>query len=297
MRFAILFTTYLWDEFVERQYRRVLATANGADVFVMADETRGPLPIKAEKLIRTSQEDLQQKLGLPLRIEEGLGKSEPLWWNVDYLTYRFFIENPQYDYCVTLDYDACLNVDPAKLVNEIRTRHIDLVAQPPYADKEGWYWEEPHLCTYSREEIEGRLLCIMIMSRRAAEMLLKRRRAMAAETTDFWPFCEVFVAVEMKRAGLKIENLSSFGSVDYFGYGPARWEGDYEDLQKYPFVHPILDTKRFLKKYISEHFALSDVARPRSQFSRQLRRLKILDVLPVLAREAKLRLPRRLRSS
>ncbi len=31
-RYAVLFKAYAWDDFVERQYRRVVASAPGADV-------------------------------------------------------------------------------------------------------------------------------------------------------------------------------------------------------------------------------------------------------------------------
>jgi hypothetical protein len=293
MRVAVLFTTYSWDKFVERQYQRVLATAHGADVFVMVDETRKRLPTSAERVIRTSQKDLEVTLGLPLRFEPGLGKDEPLWWNLDYLTYRFFIENPDYDYCITLDYDACINIDLAHIVSEMKRHQIDLVAEPPYINKEGWYWEKLHLDTYSSDEIEGRLLCIMIMSHHAAEILFSRRRAMADVATKFWPFCEVFVPVEMKRAGLKMEKLSMFGSVDRFGFRPPYWEGNYGELRNYSFVHPVLDSERFLNVVIPEHLRLSDIVRPRSEFGRQIRQLKMRDVAPIFARELRSRLPRR----
>jgi hypothetical protein len=272
----------------------LLPRTDGGDVFIMADETRGPLAIPGNNIIRTSEEDLKAKLGLPLRTESTRGKEVPLWWNLDYLTYRFFVEHPEYDYCVTLDYDACINTDLKAIIADVASRDIGLVAERPYSDRQSWYWRKVHHGNYPDDEIEGRLLCTMILSRVAADLLLQRRRSMANHPPVFWPFCEVFVPTEMRRAGYKIENLSSFGSLEHYGFRPICWEGNYNELEKYPFVHPVLDTNRFLNALISEHESLSDIIRPRSEFSRQLRKLKFRNVAPKLFRELRVRFPKRL---
>ena len=42
-RYAILFKAHFWDAFVERQFRRLCARAGSGDVFVILDETNGPV--------------------------------------------------------------------------------------------------------------------------------------------------------------------------------------------------------------------------------------------------------------
>ena len=44
VRYALVFRTHSWDDFVERQFDRVRLRARSADIFVLVDETRGKIP-------------------------------------------------------------------------------------------------------------------------------------------------------------------------------------------------------------------------------------------------------------
>ena len=52
-RCAVVFKTYAWDEFVERQARRLAEAAGALDFYVSVDETNGPVgPIPFERVTR-----------------------------------------------------------------------------------------------------------------------------------------------------------------------------------------------------------------------------------------------------
>ena len=66
-RCAVVFKTYAWDGFVERQARRLAEAAGGLDFFVSVDETNGPVgPIPFERVVRFTCNDLAAA-GLPMR--------------------------------------------------------------------------------------------------------------------------------------------------------------------------------------------------------------------------------------
>src|SRR5688572_19966877 len=109
MRYAVAFVTYAWNPFVARQHGRIRERVRSGDVFVIADETRGPVDAPAIPIIRTKAQTIHHQIGAKPFVQKGyFGSSNPLWWNMDYHVYRFFAEHPGYDYCLLVDYDACL---------------------------------------------------------------------------------------------------------------------------------------------------------------------------------------------
>jgi len=53
--YAVLFRTHFWDDYVERQYQRLRAVAGRGDVFILVDETNGPVPIPHPNVVPHTQ--------------------------------------------------------------------------------------------------------------------------------------------------------------------------------------------------------------------------------------------------
>jgi hypothetical protein len=291
MRYAVVFTTYTWDAFVARQYERVRQRMGSGDLYVIADETHGSLgEIKADHVMRTTQSEILGRDGVgPFVESQPVGKKSLLWWNLDYLTYRFFSEHQEYDYCITMDYDACINMNIDDLIDQISARKIDFVAHRHIQDMNGWMWMKPHQATYPGDQIEGRLLCVTVISRAAANFLAHQRQVSAVAYSQgqmpYWPFCEVFMPTELKRAGFVLAELSEFGDIAQYGWRPAYRESTAAYSTEGSFVHPVLDDERLLKSLVAEHYPLSDFLKAGSDVRQQLRSYVPSAYLPLLGRE------------
>ena len=142
-RCAVVFKTYAWDEFVERQARRLAEAAGSLDFYVSIDETGGPVgPIPFERVIRFTCTDLAAA-GLPMRSAVGA----TLWWNPDYAHYQFFAQCPDYDYYLFVEYDCVVQCSVQEFVVRAVSRGADLVAVPPH----------PHVDRYSVRACAGRV--------------------------------------------------------------------------------------------------------------------------------------------
>lgn len=244
MRSAILFTTYAWDGFVARQYERLRLRAPPGDLFAIADETRGPIgscPVGG--LIRVAPADVQELVGAVGYVESGpWGRRPLLWWNLDYLAYHFFRQQPAYDYCLALDFDAAVNLHLGALLAAVASRRLDLVAALR-DDLASWSWSTPHHAVYPPGVLRGASLAIAIISRRAATYLARRRAEMAREyragRLAFWPFCEAFVPTELAAIGFRMAPLSDFGDTTHYRWRPAHREADVLASMPAGFVHPI----------------------------------------------------------
>jgi hypothetical protein len=111
-RCAVVFKTYAWDGFVERQARRLAEAAGAQDFYVSVDETNGPVgPIPFERVVRFTCNDLAAA-GLPTRYAVG----GVLWWNPDYAHYQFQTQYPDYDYYLFVEYDCVVQCSVEKFV-------------------------------------------------------------------------------------------------------------------------------------------------------------------------------------
>ncbi len=101
-RCAVVFKTYAWDGFVERQAHRLAEASGALDFFVSVDETNGSVgPVPFERVVRFTCNDLAGA-GLPMRYAVG----GVLWWNPDYAHYQFQTQYPDYDYYLFVEYDC-----------------------------------------------------------------------------------------------------------------------------------------------------------------------------------------------
>ena len=66
-RVAVIFRTHFWDAFAARQFQRLTQKVGGGDVYVLVDETNGPVEgIPHDKVVRMTETDVLA-LGFPTR--------------------------------------------------------------------------------------------------------------------------------------------------------------------------------------------------------------------------------------
>ncbi|MBC7799270.1 MAG: hypothetical protein H7Z10_01495 [Gemmatimonadaceae bacterium] len=246
-RYALVLKTHVWDDFIKRQLERYLsAVGPNGDVFVCIDQTNGAVPsIDHDRVLRFTNADLVG-LGLANRAERG----SLIWWNTDYPHYLFFQAFPNYDYYAFCEYDTVINRACDDLMDDIATAGADFVALPTRTPKMEWMWTRYHLGTYDFEDLTGSLNCIAIFSQRAMETLQRRRIEMSQHSADghvpFWPLNEVFLATEVKRAGLRAASLDQFGDASGFEWYPPYVEDDLDAYRHLTFLHPVLDKPRYM---------------------------------------------------
>ncbi len=276
MRFAVVFKTYTWDPFVQRQATRCQAVCGSGDFFVSVDETNGSVgPVPFDRVVRTSNAEIVS-MGFADRFERG----SLLWWNPDYAHYQFQERHPDYDYYVFVEYDVVVRMNFEQLITRMAAEGTEVLHLPIGTQKHDWFWTIFHRQTYPLEELQGSLICLTAFSRHALETLARRRREMAAvPDIGFWPNAEVFIPTESARAGLQARSLEEFGQVDGYRWFPPLLEEDLGSVAQAPFLHPVLDRKRFLTSMLKSTPAVRSFLYPRSKLWRALLRFEARDYL------------------
>jgi hypothetical protein len=277
--YLLVFKTHAWDAFIARQFARYRANCRAGDVVILVDETNRQLgEIPYDNVIRTTNSEL-----LGLGLANAYGKGSLIWWNTDYPNYFAANRLPDYDYYVFVEYDSCANLDIDLFVEAIAARGADAVALPTRQPKSNWYWTKFHERVYRYEEICGSLNCISAFSARAVQLLFERRRAHTIEhqagRMPFWPGNEVFIATEINRAGYKFCSLEEFGDATQYEWHPPILEADLCE-QTGTFLHPVLDTSRYIASVLKFEPDLSSYFVPNSPLRRQLARFPARDYLP-----------------
>lgn len=281
MKYAVVFKTYSWDAFIERQALRAERLAKGQqDFFISIDETNGPVgAVPFRNVLRTTNDDLI-RMGLPHRWEMG----SLLWWNADYIHYYFHNLFPDYDFYVFIEYDCIVTGELGSSFADAMGRGYDSVFLPIENAAQDWYWTDLHLQTYDRLVLKASLNCFSIFTKRALAVLKSRRIAMGSDRdVKYWPSGEVFVATEMHRAKLLALSLDEIGSIDAYKSFPPMLERDVEETRSPAFFHPVLDEKRYIASLLKTTAKLVDFVQPWSPLHRSLARFPYRDYLPFLA--------------
>ncbi|HEX4068437.1 MAG TPA: hypothetical protein VHZ09_20625 [Acidobacteriaceae bacterium] len=286
-RCAVVFKTYAWDGFVERQARRLAEAAGPLDFYVSVDETGGPVgPIPFERVIRFTCDDLAAA-GLPMRF----GVGGVLWWNPDYAHYQFLDQHPDYDSYLFVEYDCAVQGSLQRFVERAISRGADLVALPIARPVEKWHWMPYQRDAYPAGEVKLALLNVCFLSSRALKLLQHRRIAMNSDSSSrAWPSSEVFVPSEIARAGMTWISLADFGDVSRYDWFPPLMEGDLKPREGDAFLHPVLDRRRYISSILHNRGVL-----PPGELGRALSRFRREEYAQLLWPAARRRAVRRIR--
>jgi hypothetical protein len=287
MKFAVVFKTYAWDAFVQRQAERLHAASGGGDFFIAVDESNGPIgPIPYERVMRTTNAQLVAD-GFADRFEAG----SLLWWNPDYVHYAFAERYPAYDYVAFVEYDVVVRGNLGRVIGQAAEQQADFVAMPIEAAGRDWFWTLFHRQTYRLAELRGALICVTIMSRRALVWLARRRREMAQDpAARYWPSAEVFLPTELQRGGYSMVSIAQFFDLSQYSNLPQILEGDVPDQGPDALFHPVLDKRRYIDSMLKSTVKISSFADPRSELRRCLARFPAEDYMPLLAPAARRRM-------
>jgi hypothetical protein len=253
-RCAVVFKTYAWDGFVERQARRLAEAAGALDFYVSVDETNGSVgPIPFERVVRFTCNDLAAA-GLPMRYAVG----GVLWWNPDYAHYQFQTQNPGYDYYLFVEYDCIVQCPVEQFVAQAASQGADFVALPINKSFKKWHWMPYQRNVYPTGEVKLALLNACLFSSSALNLLHQRRLAMGSDPfMRQWPSSEVFIPTEVVRSGMTWVSLADFGDVSRCDWFPPTMEEDLRKTESHAFLHPVLDRQRYVSSMLNNRGSLA----------------------------------------
>lgn len=279
---AVLFKAHFWDEFVDRQFRRLLAKSKNSDIFVVIDETKSKIKdIPHHNVIRMNEKisELEGYLLYP--------KGNLFWYNTDYQIYHFMDTYPDYDYILICEYDCVVNVDVEIFFEAMAALNLDFVGERIRTPAAEWPWTATAKPYYDDEvEISGRLLCFAIFTRRLARHLQSARRNLTARSVDYggvvWPNNEAFVGAEIARMSVSEASLSAFGNASHYDWAPPHLECELKKLSHCIVVHPVLSLQRYVESIRKLNWSLGAQFYQGSHLQNCLDDYEISEVVSVL---------------
>jgi len=275
---AVLFKIYSLDSFVIRQLERLKARVGNSDLFVIVDETKGPLgPIPHDRVIRSSEADM---------IRRGFVDADPVsamfWHSADYSLYPLIEDHPPYDYYVAVEYDAVINGDLDEIIGGIAAQKVDFVGQRIDEPVSQWGWTTTCDTIYDQANLRPYLNAISFYSLRAVRHLRERRLELSrrfrdGEITQF-PMSEAFIATELELEGYRVGNLPDFGDASRFTWWPPSPEVELPELQECTFIHPVLDGEHCAESLV--RYNLHEIFAPDSIRPQRLAKLSPREYIP-----------------
>jgi hypothetical protein len=282
-RYAVLFRTHTWDSFIERQFERVRARVENGDVFIVANNTSGTCGEVEGFPFVAFHEDEIEAMGYARA-----GGGELLWYNVDYALYYFMRLKPNYDFYILFEYDVVVNVELDALIEAVAENGKDLVGLTKGDPVSDWWFRPSCLDVYAEADIRKMLLPLGVFSKRAVEHLSERKLRLSemlrAGEIGQWPHCEAFIVTELALAGFEIDEFTNYGTTAKLSYEPAYLEQELGDLESESFIHPVLDTQRYIANVIKYEWCPERFFLRSSEFRRRLTRVPPRDYILPLGR-------------
>jgi hypothetical protein len=280
-KYAVLFKVFYVDDFVRRQLERVIRRVDGGHVYVVCDETHGPLAIEHDRVIRINESDL-----LALGVVAGCGSQSVFWYDADYILYYCSTVLPGYEYFITMEYDAIANCELDAFVDWANASRADFVGRPIREDVSKWSWSCTCVGVYEPIEIVRPFLnCVALYSAAASAYLLERRRSHSMQfrtgKITNWPISEAFIGTELAQGGFNVVDIQGFGAVPNLTWWPPLHEKELPTVDGESFVHPVLTGPRFIQSMLRYEPA-TDIFRPETLLSRKLAFEMPSDYLPLL---------------
>jgi F5/8 type C domain len=281
MSYAVLFKIYFYDSFARRQLERLKSRIGDGQLHVIVDETRGGVgPIDHDRVIRVTEDNM---------VERGFSRGHPqhpmFWYSADYSLFRLFEECPDYDYYVTVEYDAIVNQSLDELVGLMAARGVDFVGRKIAHPVSRWPWRKTCDKIYEIRTIRPYLNSIGFFSCRAIKVLLDRRlqlsRQFAQGEIDQWPISEAFIGTELERANLGLGDLSDYGDISCLDWWPPYHESELDSMKQCTFIHPVLEGERYVDSLLRDG-QLYSLFKPGSVVATKLGRLPAREYVPKL---------------
>lgn len=270
--YAVLFRTHFWDGFAQRQFQRVEDQVGSGDVYVLVDETRGPVSgIPTDRVFRLTDRQILDA-GY---VDAGEGALQ--WFSGDVPIYMFHAAHPNYDYYLQLEYDVNVHANIDAFMARVAQGRVDVVASTEAKHDPDWPWLPTCADAYDVHEIKHQLICLSVFSNRALAALSRARLEQAERFRSgqlrAWPFCEAFIPTESVRRGLKIEELATYGDISAYDSWPPYLEEKLPRLRRHTFVHPVLDREKYVPSLLKWKPGFAILALPLSWLHRRLWRL------------------------
>ncbi len=238
----------------------VLNQSRRYDLFVLADETRGPLETRGYAKL-THSVDMVSRYGLSHR------HPNVLWHCGDYPLYFAAAEIPGYDYYGMIEYDVDLVRRSPLFLEGLISRlcgdrgSVDFVSAGTGRAEAQWGWTEAASRIFPVVYTTG-LFAFLIVSQRAIDCLIAARRKEArsgAAGADI-VHCEAFCVSALMEAGLACAPINSLveHAVNYATFHPGSLElpdgefllNDYRiDDPRVEMVHPVYDLSGYLERH------------------------------------------------
>jgi GR25 family glycosyltransferase involved in LPS biosynthesis len=254
--YAVIFRVHFWDEFVAAQFRRLQARAGTDDLFVVVDETRGPVAgISHDKVLRIT-EDISESEGF-----YQFPKGNSFWHNTDYTVYHFIGKYPGFKYIVACEYDVAVNVDIFPIVQAMQAEGLDFVGEHIRTPIEHWTWKDRAQPYYGDAlQFTGRLCCIAIFSWEFAIILQLERKdhwrrlrngdVVFPDGKMTWPSNEAFIGAEIERLSISEKPFAAFANMSNYDWWPP-YHPDHVDQTKGDTIfHPVLKGERLVKSLL-----------------------------------------------
>ncbi|MEN3168790.1 hypothetical protein [Gluconobacter sp. OJB] len=242
MKYAVIFKCHQWNDLIEEMFAQMKEFVLNGDIYIQIDNTNGDFNVNFDK-IHVINEKMIEEIGLP--------KHGGFWYNGDYSTILFFLDNSNYDYYVTIEYDVFVSNSIDDIVNSMKENYIDVIGQqlPPAVG--------PHLkdCIpyYGVNIVEKSLFCISFFSKLAVSCFYSRRLSQSKVREKYalkeWPIGEAVMRTECKISDLNYADLEEFcDNLDHYDWNKGSLI-DYarEASKEKTFVHPVSNAEKFVK--------------------------------------------------
>ncbi len=249
-RLAVFMRTYVWSSsFARHAAARLCALSQGADFFVLADETRDgkSVPAPFQKVGHKAADFAA--LYLPAVAHRG----EMLWWNCDYGLYDACLKCPGYDYYFLVEDDVAVNLPLLPIAARMAELGLDCItfggSRP--IDRS---WIHTAWCSdmpYTRKTWTP--ITVMFISAKAARFLFAERqrlgRLFESGRMRTWPFCEAFCSSALLEGGYRMGDLRDFVITTHFGANSTYLETDERVRLPGSMAHAVLDREHFGPKF------------------------------------------------
>jgi hypothetical protein len=278
-RVGVFCRTHVWDGYVANQAAKLCDLSKSGHFYVLADETRGTLPVEGFYKFSHCDTDFEP-MGLERYFNTNL-----LWYNGDYPLYKIISTLPHYDWYVMVEFDVLTNVDLVSMVNEAAADGADVVAYRFQHAEPDWPWLGS--CKQAYNQVWRGLIPVLAMSRLAIEYLFDKRRRLTrqfrAGEISAMPYCEGFVPSEIMGSGLfKVRDLSTFGDTSQYEFWPPVLDRRATLGNQPAFLHPVLNEERYVPNRLRHEGDPASFLNPSSRLRQEFEGCDLATVGPPL---------------